>query len=206
MVLPRSRSFNFADAEARGFPTAWSDVFELYKVVTERSKQLHDDIWNGLRFFTAIQLAVLTATGAIAAAQSGNRSSSLVIVLLVFGFASALMGRRVLRSHRIYYLDAQRVKMILEDRLALTTGVSTRETHRIHALAVPWTAIDETREFLEEWGRDREGRLQPLADEAIFGGRGKHRPLVRQLDRAYIVMMTFDVVAIVIVAAFMIRG
>lgn len=172
-------------------------TFELYKLAVQRNKELHDDIWNGLRFFSAIQVALLSVVGALVAdvGRSTGRAAFLLL-LLTFGAASAVLGASVLRSHREYYLDSQRVKLLLEDQLGLTEGETIDGVQ--HSLAIPWKAVGETRRALLAWGvEDDDFRDLPSAN---YFPKGR---IIRKLWLAYLSFIAFDVIAaaIVIVAA-----
>ncbi|MEU8516181.1 hypothetical protein AB0C76_32075 [Kitasatospora sp. NPDC048722] len=120
----------------------------MYDLAIERTRDLHADVWNGVRFFTGLQVVILTAVGALAGSRSGgstHTATQLALLSIATGFS--LLGLYALRGHRRYYLEALRVKTVLEEELQLYSHQHKR-VH--HSLALPWSVTDNRNQLLED--------------------------------------------------------
>ena len=125
----------------------------LYHEAMRQLRHLSDDVWQGLRFFVAVEAFLLSSI--LFLMNTGSLRlfwMALAATLGVVGVLAGLAGRYIFKRHRIYYLQALAKKSLLEEELGLyRSTISGSETDR----ALPWRltpeVVKEIQQGFETW-------------------------------------------------------
>lgn len=97
--------------------------FDLWRESMEQLRQLHGDVWNGVRFFLTINGIIIAAIFAVLARYLTSDTSrtgglvGVVIILSIVGLFLSIIAIMILKKHRDYYLNMLLLKTLLEKML-----------------------------------------------------------------------------------------
>lgn len=96
------------------------EQIDIWRESLAHLRQLHNDVWNGVKFFLTINGILLAA---IAALMRDAREVRYLLVLCVaaIGLAVTIIARQILTRHREYYLQMLIRKTLIEDALGFNT-------------------------------------------------------------------------------------
>ncbi len=97
-------------------------------------RQLHGDIWNGVRFFLTMNGIILASTIAVFGLGSSMMIALLVLVLAGVGLFFSWVGIKILGHHRRFYTGMLLRKTLLEKEL----GFYDVRLHGVD-MAFPWS-------------------------------------------------------------------
>ncbi len=90
----------------------------LWREAMAQLRQLHGDVWNGVRFFLTVNGIIIAAVFGIARLEESDIPSGVLLaVLAILGFLITLVARIILAKHRDYYLGILLRKTIIEREL-----------------------------------------------------------------------------------------
>ena len=109
----------------------WIDKFEekesrlnLWREAMAQLRQLHGDVWNGVRFFLTVNGIIIAALFAVVTRYLTNKASvktpmliGMVGIVAVGGLLLTIIAVKILKKHRAYYLNMLLVKTLLEKEL-----------------------------------------------------------------------------------------
>ena len=97
-----------------------SDSLSVWREAIAQLRQLHNDVWNGVRFFVTVNGIIIAAAFGISKLQGRDAITGILIVLLaVAGLLLTLTARTILTRHRKYYLQMLYRKTMIERELGL---------------------------------------------------------------------------------------
>lgn len=162
-----------------------SDEINLYRIFVEQTRQLHSDVWNGVRFFLTINAIIIAAMAALYASITDTGEVLwLEMALAVIGILFTLVGMFILSRHRDYYLDGLMRKTLLEYTLGLYEQVIAEID-----LVLPWSV---PKKYVEQ---------ELLRDPKAWKKKHKWRPgtISRKLRFAYMLFLAIYVIAFAVV-------
>ena len=126
---------------------------EHWREAMAHLRHLDQEVWVGLRtFLPANGFLCLAIVALFGFAAPGARTNWLVLVLAVAGLGLTLIGRYILRRHRVYYLQMLLKKCLLERELGL---YDTKLCNSTTDLAFPWrltpAVVEDLRREPEAW-------------------------------------------------------
>jgi hypothetical protein len=139
----------------------WADEhqikpFDLWREAMVQLRQLHGDVWNGVRFFLTVNGIIIAAIFAILARYLTSDTCrtgilvGVVIILSSVGVFLSIIAIKILKKHRDYYLNILLLKTLLEK----TLGFSKMDFQGID-LSFPWKVekkyVDKALENPKEW-------------------------------------------------------
>jgi hypothetical protein len=109
----------------------WVDKFgeadsklNLWREAMSQLRQLHGDVWNGVRFFLTVNGIIIAALFAVVTCYLTSEASVKVYMLMgtvgivaVGGLLLTIIAVKILKKHRTYYLNMLLVKTLLEKEL-----------------------------------------------------------------------------------------
>lgn len=168
------------------------NAVDLWRESLAQLRQLHGDVWNGVRFFWTVNgIFIAAAFTVLSKNKTSFPSVSLSVLCLITSTLLTAVGLYILRKHRKYYISMLLKKTLIEIELgftkhALSPGVNA---------AFPW--VVETK-YHEEMLRDPGDWLK----KQVF------RPgtISDKLRIVYVSMIAIDAVLIVAIAVMYISG
>ncbi|MFH1373211.1 MAG: hypothetical protein ABII79_05395 [bacterium] len=124
--------------------------FNLWREAMANLRQLHSDVWNGVRFFWSINVVIITGMFVISHQEWATRVEIELVLLCILGFALAYQGRRVFLQHRHYYLQMLLRKTLIEDKLSFYT-TKLYNTDLSFPWRVPSDHLESLRKEPENW-------------------------------------------------------
>jgi len=126
---------------------------DFWRETLSNLRQLHNDIWNGVRFFLTVNGIVVAGFAALLRSPGHDYVQAVMLfLLLAVGIFLTIQARSILVRHRGYYLGMLIRKTLIEKQLGfydfLLSEVS--EGPRID-LSFPWQ-VDH--QFLSEFSKD----------------------------------------------------
>jgi len=119
--------------------------FDLWREAMAELRQLHGDVWNGVRFFLTVNGIIVAAIFAVFAhyltSQADVKAPILagtIVILAGIGLFLTVIAVRILRKHRDYYLSILLLKTFLEKEL----GFYELDFQGIN-LSFPWKVDEE---------------------------------------------------------------
>jgi hypothetical protein len=98
--------------------------FDLWREAMAELRQLHGDVWNGVRFFLTVNGIIIAAIFAVFArywTPQGDEKSHIlagtIVILSGIGLFLTVIAVRILKKHRDYYLNMLLLKTLLEKEL-----------------------------------------------------------------------------------------
>jgi len=125
------------------------NALAIWREAMMNIRQLHGDVWNGVRFFLTLNSIVFAAMIAIFTIPWDILNGAAVCVLASVGLFFCFIGMKILTGHRQYYLDMLMRKTLIENDL----GFYDLKLNSID-LSFPWK-VDE--EYLESMFKDLKG-------------------------------------------------
>lgn len=91
--------------------------FDLWREAMATLRQMHGDVWNGVRFFLTVNGILLA--GAVSSIASQNSDLHLYTAILLglltaVGIFVTVIARQILGKHRDYYLEMLMKKTLIE--------------------------------------------------------------------------------------------
>lgn len=87
----------------------------LWREAMAQLRQLHGDVWNGVRFFLTVNGIVIAATFGIGKSQDKDVLTGVMIAsLALVGLFLTIIARSILAKHRDYYLAMLVRKTLIE--------------------------------------------------------------------------------------------
>jgi hypothetical protein len=127
-----------------------SGSLNLWRESMANLRQLHNDVWNGVRFFTTVNGILLAAMAATFKLGQGSIfPSSFALMIAVLGTGVTLIAREILHRHRRHYLDMLLRKTLIEHALGFY------EVDLSFPWSVPANDLPKLRENPKEWIQDR---------------------------------------------------
>jgi hypothetical protein len=146
-----------------------ANALTLWREAMEQLRQVHNDAWNGVRFFLTINGAILAAVFAIY--RIGLSDSALIletklilVFLIVVGIVLTAIALAIFGRHRDYNVQMFLLKTLLEDKL----GFYDTHLHGVD-LSFPWKVGDpeERKKAMtdpDKWKKDNKwGRYAPIS-------------------------------------------
>ena len=122
------------------------NALDLWREAMTQLRQLHSDVWNGVRFFLTVNGVLIAGMSALAKTAGGTTATAiLIITLATFGVLVTLVARSILEKHRRYYLQMLVRKTFIEKELGFWDFTINGQT-----LAFPWRADAEHHESLQK--------------------------------------------------------
>ena len=92
------------------------EQIDIWRESLSQLRQLHNDVWNGVRFFLTLN-GILFASMGVVVKYGRSDSRWAVAVIAVAGVALTVIARAILQNHRAYYLDMLLRKTLIEREL-----------------------------------------------------------------------------------------
>jgi hypothetical protein len=132
------------------------NALSVWREAMAQLRQLHGDVWNGVRFFLTVNGIIVAAIFALYRIEGGTVTGVIISVLAGLGLFLTAVADRILAKHRQYYLEMLLRKTLLEKELGFyesnIAGVD---------LSFPWKVdakdLDEIRDS-EKWKTDQSWR------------------------------------------------
>jgi hypothetical protein len=136
-------------------------IFDFYKLLVEQSKQVHNDVWNGVRFFLTLNTIVMASIGVGVIAKFDTLLTDPLALIrlcwttlplsIIGALITGVVAIPILYMQRRHYLECQIKKSIIERALHLTSEI---EIEKLHIdLSLPWTIANEQWEELINKGK-----------------------------------------------------
>ena len=130
------------------------EPLDLWREAMANLRQLHNDVWNGVRFFMTVNGILLAGVVGILKLSYGSLPTCiLVLAFSILGLTVTVVARCILRQHRDYYLQMLLRKTLIEDEL----GFYNRQLGLVD-LSFPWTVAKKDLEKLklnpDKWLRE----------------------------------------------------
>ena len=94
------------------------NALSLWREAMAQLRQLHGDVWNGVRFFLTVNGIVVAAAFGLSKFQERDfLTGALISSLAVAGLIVTVIARRILAKHRDYYLGILLQKTLIERAL-----------------------------------------------------------------------------------------
>jgi hypothetical protein len=94
------------------------NALNLWREAMAQLRQLHGDVWNGVRFFLTVNGIVIAAAFGISKLQDKDVLTGVLIAsLAAVGIIVTLIARTILAKHRDYYLGILIRKTLIEREL-----------------------------------------------------------------------------------------
>ena len=123
-----------------------ANAVSVWREAMGQLRQLHGDVWNGVRFFLAVNGVIIAAFFAIAGTTPATiLTGSLLSGLAILGLALTLVARQILTKHRRYYLDMLLRKTLID----LDLGFYGSKIHGV-TLSLPWMVAEADLSALQE--------------------------------------------------------
>jgi len=111
------------------------EALDLWKESLANLRQLHNDVWNGVKFFTTINGILLAAVGVVVKASDKLLPTLVLASIICFlGILITLLARRILQRHRDYYLNMLLRKSLIEQELGFYDRIVGKTD-----LSFPWS-------------------------------------------------------------------
>jgi hypothetical protein len=126
---------------------------DFWREALSNLRQLHNDIWNGVRFFLTVNGIVIAGFAALLRSPDHDYvQAGMLLLLLATGIFLTIQARSILVRHRGYYLGMLIRKTLIEKQLGFYDFLLSEdlEDPRID-LSFPWQ-VDH--QFLSEFSRD----------------------------------------------------
>jgi hypothetical protein len=138
-------------------------VIDFWRETLTNLRQLHNDIWNGVRFFLTINGIVFAGFAALLRSTNHDYVQAVMLfLLLAIGIFLTIQARAILERHRSYYLDMLIRKTLIEKQLKFY-DFSLYRDEKLHIdLSFPWQ-VDQRylTEFISDiakWRSEQEKR------------------------------------------------
>lgn len=93
------------------------NALTLWREAMEQIRQLHGDVWNGVRFFLTLNGIIVAGIIAIFRFIPGFQTGLIIAVLTILGLILTIIATSILGKHRDYYLQMLLRKTLLEKEL-----------------------------------------------------------------------------------------
>ncbi len=97
-----------------------SKQIDIWREAMSQLRQLHGDVWNGVRFFLTLNTILFAGMAALARELTGGGSivaACVIGLLAVAGCLATLIARGILSDHRRYYVGMLVLKTLIEKEL-----------------------------------------------------------------------------------------
>lgn len=130
-------------------------TIDFWRETLSNLRQLHNDIWNGVRFFLTVNGIVVAGFAALLRSSANDYLQAfMLLLLLIVGTFLTVQARSILLKHRGYYLGMLIRKTLIEKQLGFYDFVLSKSPEGQSVdLSFPWQ-VD--RKFLPEFIRDIE--------------------------------------------------
>jgi hypothetical protein len=93
-------------------------AIDLWREALAQLRQLHGDVWNGVRFFLTVNGIIIAALFGLAQSESPTFLTGVLLSVLAFlGLFVTLVAHSILAKHRDYYLQMLLRKTLIEIQL-----------------------------------------------------------------------------------------
>lgn len=134
-----------------------ANSIDLWREAMAQLRQLHSDVWNGVRFFLTINGIILASMIALFGLGSSLTIALLVLVLAGVGLFFSWVGIKILGHHRRFYTGMLLRKTLLEKEL----GFYDVCLHGVD-MAFPWSVDGKYVQHLianaDEWQKEQARR------------------------------------------------
>lgn len=90
----------------------------VWSAAMDNLRQLHNDVWNGVKFFTTVNGILLAGLAAVASADSAAVvRGAIATACAIAGMCQTATARRILESHRRHYVEMLLRKTLIEREL-----------------------------------------------------------------------------------------
>lgn len=111
------------------------EPLDVWKESLSMLRQLHNDVWNGVRFFMTMNGILLAGlAGWSRTSSSTTNTAQLALIIAILGVVITLTARRILSGHRDYYLNMLVRKSLIEEEL----GFYARRLATVD-MSFPWS-------------------------------------------------------------------
>jgi len=110
----KKKTNNKFDSWVRGLD---ANALNLWREAMAQIRQLHGDVWNGVRFFLTVNGIIVAAIIAIFRLDRTLPMGIIIAILAIIGLFLTLIAINILGKHREYYLGMLLRKTLLEKEL-----------------------------------------------------------------------------------------
>ena len=137
--------------------------FELWQESLIQLRQLHGDVWNGVRFFLTLNAILIAALVPIAIQITNNSAFiALAFILSFFGIGCVHTGKKILSGHRGYYVHMLALKTLIE----IEFGFWDNSIHD-QPLAFPWLVDQQHHpaflDDIQKWKKEHKWRERTIS-------------------------------------------
>jgi hypothetical protein len=134
-----------------------ANALNLWREAMAQIRQLHGDVWNGVRFFLTVNGIIVAAILAIFRLNWSLATGIIIAVMASIGLFLTLIAKSILGKHREYYLGMLLRKTLLEKEL----GFYDMRLHGVD-LSFPWNVdrryVPEMIEKPDKWTNEQKFR------------------------------------------------
>ena len=131
---------------------------DIWREAMTQLRQTHMDIWNGVRFYTTINGAIVAAIFAIfGQANDLSQADGRIVALAAIGLLLTIVALRILYRHKDYYVRMFLQKTLLEKEIGLYEPILPGEVN----LSFPWHVEPKFLENLSDtakWSKEQRFR------------------------------------------------
>lgn len=92
-----------------------ADQIDIWREAINNLRTLHNDVWNGVRFFLTLNAIFLAGMSALARGLPSSKMLAYIIVALgVAGFLFSLVARNIFSNQRYNYIEMLLLKTLIE--------------------------------------------------------------------------------------------
>lgn len=126
---------------------------DFWREALSNLRQLHNDIWNGVRFFLTVNGIVIAGFAALLRSPDHDYvQAGMLLLLLATGIFLTMQARSILVRHRSYYLGMLIRKTLIEKQLGFYDFLLSEDSEHLRIdLSFPWQ-VDH--QFLSEFSKD----------------------------------------------------
>lgn len=108
---------NSFDQWVKNLSDPYKGALSVWREAMAQLRQMHNDVWNGVRFFLTLNGFIVAAIFAIFNLETILLTDVAILILAGFGLFITITARSILKQHRIFYLDMLIRKTLLEEKL-----------------------------------------------------------------------------------------
>lgn len=117
------------------------EQIDIWRESLAHLRQLHNDVWNGVKFFLTINGILFAAIAALLRDAKEVRHT-LIIAISIIGVVVTVIAWQILARHREYYLQMLIRKTLIEDAL----GFSKKLLMGVD-IVFPWSPLSSPKEI-----------------------------------------------------------
>ncbi|ODS36626.1 hypothetical protein BEH94_11590 [Candidatus Altiarchaeales archaeon WOR_SM1_SCG] len=138
------------------------NLFDLWREAMTQLRQLHNDVWNGVRFFLTLNSILIAAIFGLYNLNGDIHKDFFIFIIACIGLLLTIIAINILEKHRNYYLDMLLRKTLLERELGLysskISGIDLSFSWNI-----PEEFIDQIVKNPDEWKNEQRWRCKTIS-------------------------------------------